>query len=99
MAPDDAPVTYTRFGSPFRFATAQSTIDLIPTGSLPPLRRNACAVYTSKHLLLVATVVSLATPASAASLVQVTNFGANPSNLQMHIYVPDRVQARRCASA
>lgn len=33
-------------------------------------------------------------PAQAASLVQVTGFGANPSNLQMYLYVPDRVAAR-----
>lgn len=45
-------------------------------------------------LLLVASAIQLATPASAASLVQITNFGANPSNLQMHIYVPDRRPAR-----
>jgi len=43
---------------------------------------------------LVATTVVLAQPASAASLVEVTNFGTNPSNLRMHLYVPDRVQAR-----
>jgi acetylxylan esterase len=46
-------------------------------------------------VLLVATLVQLATPASAASLVQVTNFGNNPSNLQMHIYVPNRVVTPR----
>ncbi|TDV44941.1 extracellular catalytic domain type 1 short-chain-length polyhydroxyalkanoate depolymerase [Actinophytocola oryzae] len=32
-----------------------------------------------------------ATPASAASLVEVTNFGTNPSGLRMHLYVPDGV--------
>ena len=35
-----------------------------------------------------------ARPAAAASLAQVTNFGNNPSNLNMFIYVPDRVAAR-----
>ena len=34
-----------------------------------------------------------APPAAAASLVQVTNFGNNPSNLQMYVYVPDSVTA------
>jgi len=34
-----------------------------------------------------------AQPAQAASLVQVTNFGNNPSNLQMYIYVPNSVTA------
>ena len=35
--------------------------------------------------------IHLAPPAAAASLVQVTNFGNNPSGLQMYIYVPDNV--------
>src|SRR5689334_24230397 len=38
--------------------------------------------------------VALAPPASAAQLVEVTNFGTNPTNLRMHLYVPDRVAAR-----
>ncbi|GAA1283703.1 extracellular catalytic domain type 1 short-chain-length polyhydroxyalkanoate depolymerase [Saccharothrix xinjiangensis] len=33
-------------------------------------------------------------PASAAALTEVTGFGSNPSNLRMHLYVPDRTQAR-----
>jgi poly(hydroxyalkanoate) depolymerase family esterase len=33
-------------------------------------------------------------PASAAALTEVTNFGTNPSNLRMYLYVPDRVAAR-----
>lgn len=32
------------------------------------------------------------TPAAAASLVQVTNFGTNPTNLNMYIYVPNNVR-------
>jgi poly(hydroxyalkanoate) depolymerase family esterase len=35
----------------------------------------------------------MAPSAKAASLVQVTNFGNNPSNLQMYIYVPNNVSA------
>ncbi|GAA3800266.1 hypothetical protein GCM10022226_19780 [Sphaerisporangium flaviroseum] len=35
-----------------------------------------------------------ASPASPASLTEVTNFGTNPSNLRMHLYVPDTVAAR-----
>ncbi|SBT42002.1 extracellular catalytic domain type 1 short-chain-length polyhydroxyalkanoate depolymerase [Micromonospora narathiwatensis] len=35
--------------------------------------------------------VTTATPASAAALTEVTNFGTNPSNLRMYLYVPDRV--------
>jgi len=33
-------------------------------------------------------------PAAAASLTRVTGFGANPTNLNMYLYVPDRVAAR-----
>ncbi|MDG4785331.1 PHB depolymerase family esterase [Micromonospora sp. WMMD1102] len=40
------------------------------------------------------TAALLAAPAQAATLTQVTNFGSNPTNLQMHLYVPDRVAAR-----
>ncbi|WP_433796756.1 extracellular catalytic domain type 1 short-chain-length polyhydroxyalkanoate depolymerase [Actinoplanes sp. CA-252034] len=43
---------------------------------------------------MVATTIVSPAPASAAALVPVTNFGANPTNLQMHLYVPDRVAAR-----
>ncbi|WP_062357770.1 extracellular catalytic domain type 1 short-chain-length polyhydroxyalkanoate depolymerase [Herbidospora yilanensis] len=32
--------------------------------------------------------------AAAAALTQVTNFGANPTNLKMYIYVPDNVAAQ-----
>ncbi len=35
-----------------------------------------------------------AAPVAAAALTEVTNFGANPSNLQMYVYVPDTVTAR-----
>ena len=35
-----------------------------------------------------------ATTAAAASLTEVTNFGSNPSNLNMYTYVPDRVASR-----
>jgi poly(hydroxyalkanoate) depolymerase family esterase len=42
----------------------------------------------------VAAVPALTTPAAAASLVQVTNFGNNPGNMQMHVYVPDSHPAK-----
>ncbi|OLF09598.1 extracellular catalytic domain type 1 short-chain-length polyhydroxyalkanoate depolymerase [Actinophytocola xanthii] len=45
-------------------------------------------------VVLLAALVRLATPAAAATLVEVTNFGANPSNLRMHLYVPDSVASR-----
>lgn len=44
---------------------------------------------------LIAVGLLMATPpAAAASLVEVTNFGTNPTNLRMHLYVPDTVRAR-----
>ena len=45
---------------------------------------SACAAA----LFAVMTVVT-GSPAAAASLVEVTNFGSNPGNMQMHVYVPD----------
>ncbi|MEN3310248.1 MAG: acetylxylan esterase [Micromonosporaceae bacterium] len=38
--------------------------------------------------------LALAPPASAASLTEVTNFGANPTGLRMYEYVPNNVAAR-----
>ena len=32
-----------------------------------------------------------ASPAQAASLTQITNFGSNPTNLAFHLYVPDNI--------
>ncbi|MFG1866877.1 extracellular catalytic domain type 1 short-chain-length polyhydroxyalkanoate depolymerase [Micromonospora arborensis] len=43
---------------------------------------------------LAAAALTFPTAASAATLTQVTNFGTNPTNLQMHLYVPDRVATR-----
>jgi acetylxylan esterase len=51
-------------------------------------------VAIASCVALIATLTLPATPASAAALVEVTNFGANPSGLRMHVYVPDRVAAR-----
>ncbi|WP_431879802.1 extracellular catalytic domain type 1 short-chain-length polyhydroxyalkanoate depolymerase [Micromonospora marina] len=44
--------------------------------------------------LAVAAALAVPGPASAAALTEVTNFGANPSNLRMYLYVPDAVAAR-----
>ncbi len=42
--------------------------------------------------LLAATVLTVtAPPAAAAQLTEVTDFGENPTNLRMHLYVPDSV--------
>ncbi|PWR14173.1 esterase, partial [Micromonospora acroterricola] len=43
---------------------------------------------------LAAAALTFAAPASAATLTQVTGFGNNPTNLQMHLYVPDRLASR-----
>ncbi|MBB4905745.1 extracellular catalytic domain type 1 short-chain-length polyhydroxyalkanoate depolymerase [Actinophytocola algeriensis] len=49
-------------------------------------------------LLLAAALLGVPAPAmssgSAASLVEVTGFGTNPSNLRMHLYVPDGIGTR-----
>ncbi|MDQ1287096.1 MAG: hypothetical protein QG622_661 [Actinomycetota bacterium] len=48
--------------------------------------------------LLASAVAAIApanvTPAWAASLTQVSNFGNNPGNMQMHVYVPDSRPAK-----
>jgi acetylxylan esterase len=44
--------------------------------------------------LLGAAIFAMATPASAASLQEVTNFGTNPSSLRMFVYIPASVAAR-----
>ncbi|ASW57753.1 PHB depolymerase family esterase [Plantactinospora sp. KBS50] len=41
--------------------------------------------------VVAAGVLLVAGPAAAASLTQVTNFGTNPGNLNMYIYVPNNV--------
>ncbi|MGC9671206.1 PHB depolymerase family esterase [Planosporangium sp. 12N6] len=42
---------------------------------------------------LAVVVPALTRPAAAASLTEVTNFGSNPGNMRMHIYVPNSAQA------
>ncbi|MFC5927095.1 PHB depolymerase family esterase [Micromonospora vulcania] len=45
-------------------------------------------------MTLAAAALTFAVPASAATLTEVTGFGANPTNLRMHLYVPDRLATR-----
>ncbi|MFF3288749.1 PHB depolymerase family esterase [Streptomyces sp. NPDC003023] len=45
-------------------------------------------------LLSALLLFAAAPPASAATLTEVTGFGSNPSNLRMHLYVPDNVRQR-----
>ncbi|KAL1744633.1 carbohydrate esterase family 1 protein [Schizophyllum fasciatum] len=47
----------------------------------------------AKVTSILATVLAGASVARAASLQQVTNFGDNPTGVQMYIYVPDRLAA------
>jgi acetylxylan esterase len=49
---------------------------------------------TLAAVLLAFATVLVAPKAIAASLTQVTNFGTNPSNLQMYLYVPSTVVAK-----
>ncbi|GID31236.1 extracellular catalytic domain type 1 short-chain-length polyhydroxyalkanoate depolymerase [Paractinoplanes brasiliensis] len=53
------------------------------------LRRAVVAVLAAAGLALAAPAL----PARAASLQEVTGFGNNPTNLRMHLYVPDRLAA------
>ncbi|MDG4820522.1 PHB depolymerase family esterase [Asanoa sp. WMMD1127] len=52
------------------------------------------ALWIVAAAAVVAATLLVASPARAASLTEVTNFGANPGNLRMYLYVPDRVAAR-----
>jgi len=70
------------------------------TAASRPLRRVLLALVTALVPLLAAVTLT-APPATAAAraavptatLTEVTNFGTNPSNLQMYLYVPDSVTA------
>ena len=59
-------------------------------GRLRALLAACVATLATAGLLMAFT--SAAAPAKAASLVQVTNFGNNPSNNKMYIYVPNNVR-------
>lgn len=52
-------------------------------------RTRAVLAGLASTLLLAVGGIALSTPASAASLVEVTSFGSNPGGMRMHIYVPD----------
>jgi len=49
----------------------------------------ACALHAAAGLLPLAATLAVARPALSASLTQVGNFGANPANARMFVYVPD----------
>lgn len=59
------------------------------------MNRMLRAILAAALLPLALGAVLVATrPAAAASLTRVTGFGANPTNLNMYLYVPDNVAAR-----
>jgi poly(3-hydroxybutyrate) depolymerase len=52
-------------------------------------RMKTAIAAVASGVLATAAAVVLSSPASAASLVEVTSFGDNPGGMRMHIYVPD----------
>ncbi|MBD3141573.1 esterase, partial [Microbispora bryophytorum] len=59
------------------------------------MKRRLTAILAAVALPLVVAGMFLGVrPAAAASLTRVTSFGNNPTNLNMYLYVPDRVAAR-----
>jgi acetylxylan esterase len=46
------------------------------------------------YLMIILILLASTGPATAAALKQITNFGNNPSNLEMHLYVPDIVKSK-----
>ncbi|KAA9372899.1 esterase, partial [Microbispora cellulosiformans] len=59
------------------------------------MRRRLRSLLAAVSLPLVLVGMLLAArPAAAASLTRITGFGTNPTNLNMYLYVPDRVAAR-----
>src|SRR3954466_5823430 len=61
-------------------------------GSTRKLFVGLAAVLAAASLVVLAP--AMARPAEAATLIQVTNFGANPGSLAMYAYVPTSVSAR-----
>ncbi|WP_432932852.1 extracellular catalytic domain type 1 short-chain-length polyhydroxyalkanoate depolymerase [Microbispora sp. CA-135349] len=56
-------------------------------------RFRALAALFAALVLALTTLVGNAVPASAATLQEITNFGTNPTNLKMYLYVPNNVPA------
>jgi poly(hydroxyalkanoate) depolymerase family esterase len=57
----------------------------------PKLRARVASSLSVITLVAAALLAAPSPKADAASLTQITNFGANPSSLQMYLYVPDNV--------
>ncbi|NUT98081.1 MAG: PHB depolymerase family esterase [Saccharothrix sp.] len=56
--------------------------------------RRLLSTALALSLALLSTVLITSGPASAATLTRVTNFGTNPTNLNMYVYAPDNVAAQ-----
>src|SRR5688500_13216962 len=58
-----------------------------------PRLQPALVAATAAAFVVAAALIAVMnpSPASAAQLTQITNFGNNPSNLEMYVYVPDTV--------
>ena len=54
------------------------------------LWRTALAAFAAAAAVTLG-LLAPASPAQAASLQEITNFGSNPTHLRMHLYVPDRL--------
>ncbi|MQM25946.1 extracellular catalytic domain type 1 short-chain-length polyhydroxyalkanoate depolymerase [Glycomyces albidus] len=64
----------------------------MPALTVHRMRRGLIAAAAAAFVAAAAIIaVMMPRPASAASLTEITNFGNNPSNLQMYLYVPDNV--------
>jgi poly(hydroxyalkanoate) depolymerase family esterase len=59
------------------------------------VRKALVAVASAATVMAGMAIMAVTQPASAATLTEITNFGNNPTNLRMHLYVPDRVAAPR----
>ncbi|MET0237886.1 MAG: PHB depolymerase family esterase [Kibdelosporangium sp.] len=62
--------------------------------SLRKFRATLPAALVIITLVLGAMLTAPAPKAAAASLTEITGFGTNPTNLRMHLYVPDAVAAK-----
>jgi poly(hydroxyalkanoate) depolymerase family esterase len=56
-------------------------------------RIRAALAAIASGLLIALAGIAVPAPATAAELVEVTDFGDNPGNLRMHVYVPDSTPA------
>ncbi|GAB3153375.1 hypothetical protein GCM10027290_46030 [Micromonospora sonneratiae] len=61
----------------------------------PPRRPHAIRLAMAGVVAAtIAAVMAVTVPTRAATLTEVTNFGTNPGNLRMYLYVPDNVAPR-----